>query len=66
MALVDYRRFINRDLPIEERACTSKARFLSRGEARSMVRHGRRCAARGDLRPYRCRSCGWWHLGHRR
>jgi hypothetical protein len=38
---VDYHQFINRDLPIWERACTSKVRFESRAEARSLARHGR-------------------------
>lgn len=66
MAIAGYRQLINRDLPIEERGCTSKARFLSRAEARSITRHGRRSAADGGLRPYRCRFCEWWHLGHRR
>ncbi len=64
MALAEYRRFINRDLPIEEKACTSKARFLSRGEARALIRRGWGRGAAGGLRPYRCRYCGWWHLGH--
>jgi len=45
-----------------ERGCTSKARFLSRREARSMGRHGRH--QDGSLRPYHCRFRDWWHLGH--
>jgi hypothetical protein len=63
MALDDYRRFINRDLPIRERACASKAVYLSRREARATAR-GRRMD--GSLNPYRCRFCSLWHLGHRR
>ena len=61
---LDYRQFINRDLPIVERGCTSKAAFVSRGEARSLVRHGR--FSSGNLEPYHCRTCGLWHLGHHR
>jgi hypothetical protein len=64
MAVTTYRAFINRDLPIRERACGSKAAYVSRGEARSTVRHGRR--QDGSLAPYRCRFCTLWHLGHRR
>ena len=34
MPVVDYRLFINRDLPIRARACESKAVYVTRGEAR--------------------------------
>jgi hypothetical protein len=61
---IDYRRFINRDLPLLERGCTSKAAFESRREARSLARQGRRSDGRSH--PYHCRTCGSWHLGHRR
>jgi hypothetical protein len=64
MSLLPYRQFINRDLPLVERGCTSKSLFVSRGEARSAARHGRR--QDGSLRPYRCRTCSAWHLGHPR
>jgi len=64
MALSTYRLFINRDLPIRERACESKAVYVSRRDARSHARHGRR--QDGSLAPYRCRFCSLWHLGHRR
>ena len=64
MSAIPYRQFINRDLPRFERGCTSKALFISRGEARSMSRNGRR--QDGSLYPYRCRYCDGWHLGHRR
>lgn len=62
METIGYRQFINRDLPLLDRGCTSKAVFLSRGEARNLVRHGRQGSA--GLHPYRCRHCGHWHLGH--
>ena len=64
MQTVDYRQFINRSLPLIERCCTSKALFTSRREARSLVRNGRRSS--GALKPYHCRSCRGWHLGHPR
>ena len=64
MPTVDYRQFINRDLPIRERACESKAVYVSRGDARSSARNGRR--QDGSLAPYHCRYCSLWHLGHRR
>jgi hypothetical protein len=63
MAL-EYRQFINRDLPLVERSCTSKARFLSRLEARALMRSGRRFD--GQCKPYHCRHCDGWHLGHPR
>ena len=61
---VAYRTLVNRDLPLIERACTSKAGFVSRAEARSLLRHGRHVD--GSMDPYRCRFCELWHLGHRR
>ena len=64
MPILDYRQFINRDLPIRERACGSKAVYVSRRDARSSARHGRR--QNGSLAPYHCRYCSLWHLGHRR
>jgi len=64
MLSADYRQFINRELPPIERGCTSKARFLNRREAQSLVRHGRHST--GSLAPYHCRYCQYWHLGHRR
>lgn len=64
MALDTYRLLINRDLPLRERACESKAVYASRGEARSLIRHGRRND--GGMKPYRCSFCAMWHIGHRR
>ena len=60
---VDYHCFINRDLPPRERGCTSKALFLSRQEARGLTRFGH---TDPGLKPYHCRYCDGWHLGHRR
>lgn len=64
MSAIPYRQLINRDLPRIERGCTSKALYISRREARSMGRHGRR--QDGAMRPYHCGWCGGWHLGHPR
>jgi hypothetical protein len=61
---VDYHQFINRNLPIVERSCTSKSLFLSRAEARTRARGGRH--ADGQVKPYHCRHCDGWHLGHPR
>jgi hypothetical protein len=62
MTSIPYRELINRDLPLLERGCTSKAMFISRREAQNVKRHGRH--QDGSVRPYRCRYCDWWHLGH--
>jgi hypothetical protein len=59
----DIGHLINRRLPAVERSCLSKAFFVSRREARSMARNGRR--SNGQLKPYRCRYGEHWHLGHR-
>lgn len=59
----DYRRYVNRDLPLVERACLSKARFVSRGEARQAVRSSR---VMTGVAAYHCRWCDHWHIGHRR
>ena len=64
LVIADYRLFINRDLPLVERGCTSKAAFISRREARSRANHSAR--SNGRLAPYHCRTCDLWHLGHRR
>jgi len=64
MLAIDYRTLINRNLPLEERGCTSKVTFSTRVEARSLARRGRR--SDGQLDPYHCRYCDFWHLGHRR
>jgi DNA-directed RNA polymerase subunit RPC12/RpoP len=63
MSALAYRSFVNRDLPIRERACESKAMYVTRGEARQRVR----AAGHIDpsMKPYRCRYCSMWHLGHR-
>ena len=64
MLHADYRLYVNRDLPIEERECTSKAAYSTRREARCMMRRGHHAA--GQLEPYHCSFCDLWHLGHPR
>jgi hypothetical protein len=64
MTAIGYRQFVNRNLPIRERACMSKAVFLSRREALNRIGHGHRGYA--GLKPYRCQWCDGWHLGHAR
>jgi hypothetical protein len=64
MRHIGYRQFVNRELAPRDRGCTSKAVYLSRREALSLRRHGKRGYA--GLHPYRCRYCDGWHLGHRR
>ena len=59
-----YRAFINRELPIVERACTSKTSYVSQSEARNLLRHGRHAGS--GMEPYHCQFCGFWHVGHRR
>lgn len=60
---VDYHQFINRDLPMRERACTSKSVFFSRREAKAVTRNPR---IGPGLKAYHCRWCDHWHLGHAR
>ncbi len=62
MTVIPYRQLINRNLPLVDRGCTSKALYITRREAKSEARHGRH--QDGSLHPYRCRYCDWWHLGH--
>ena len=62
--MVDIGQLVNRQLPRLERSCLTKARFVSRDEARALARHGRH--RDGQLSPYHCLYCGLWHLGHRR
>lgn len=64
MSLDAYHDLIHRDLPLTDRGCASKSVFVSRREARAMGRHGR--LQNGALRPYHCRRCAGWHLGHPR
>ena len=59
-----YRTLTERPRSPIERGCTSKISFTSRREARTRSRHGRHMD--GSLQPYRCVTCGAWHLGHRR
>lgn len=64
MSALAYREFVNRNLPTRDRACASKAVCLTRSDARQRVRAGRHID--GAMKPYHCRFCSMWHLGHRR
>jgi hypothetical protein len=54
MSVISYRQFINRDLPRIERGCTSKAIFVSRGEAPSVRRNRQRWRAASMPLPLLC------------
>ena len=44
--------------------CSSgKRAFVSRRAAKEMVKHLAK-VGEGHLRPYVCRECGGWHVGH--
>ena len=49
---------------LREKACTSKNRYATRGEARTAIAECEAHGARG-LREYRCPYCGGWHLTHK-
>lgn len=59
----DYRSLINRDLPHEERSCSSKAAYVSRREALATKQRSR---FDSGIKPYRCGYCENWHMGHNR
>lgn len=47
----------------EEIGCIGKARYLQRAHAKRAASQIRR-NGNNHLRPYRCRFCQCWHLGH--
>jgi hypothetical protein len=47
----------------EQRSCGGKIRLTSRGEARGAARYLVRPSS-GTVRPYCCRFCDGWHVGH--
>ncbi len=52
---------VERERALEDKACTSKNRYVDRADAEETIRlceeHGQR-----GLRTYKCRYCGGWHL----
>lgn len=42
-------------------ACAGKVPYSSRREAAHELRNQKRA---GSLKPYPCRECGKWHIGH--
>ena len=59
-ALKQYLSFINRDLPLREKVCTSKIPYVSRREATTTTQR------QESVKPYRCQFCTSWHVGHQR
>ena len=47
----------------EQRSCLQKVAYVSRGEARNAAHAVEGCHG-GRLKPYHCRFCGGWHVGH--
>jgi len=43
-------------------ACEGKLAYVSRQEAAHDLRNKR---PPGNMRPYRCKLCGLWHVGHK-
>lgn len=48
------------DLYAQERSCARKRRFLTRQEAKKVIKQKPQYG-----KPYLCRFCGCFHLGHR-
>jgi hypothetical protein len=44
--------------------CTGKRQYRQKDRAKRDARLARNGPA-GNVRPYRCSHCGWWHLGHK-
>jgi hypothetical protein len=51
----------NMNKPVGHCATTGKAQFTSRSSAKTTARHH---GTQGEVRPYKCNHCGYWHLGH--
>lgn len=45
-------------------SCDSKRAYATWRDARGAALH-RIKAAREPIRPYKCRFCQWWHIGHK-
>lgn len=59
------------DVPaFEKRACALKRKWTTEAEAKRAAKALRRLdrkqgvTGKGPVRPYRCRRCGAWHIGH--
>lgn len=45
--------------------CREKQAFTSAAEAAASIASGRQAGVlKGELRPYICQWCSWWHYGH--
>lgn len=49
------------DLP--ERQCHGKFKFTSKQRAKRFLKRARTMNGRGDVMPYTCPHCGYYHLG---
>ena len=51
-----------------DRRCAGQVRYLSWSDTEKAMRHIKRFKPRdnhkGRVKPYRCRHCQGWHLGH--
>lgn len=50
------------DLPRMKFSTCAKVAYQSRSDAKKAARFVR--VAHGRMRPYRCPTCGFWHIGH--
>lgn len=51
----------NLQKPVGHCTDTGKAQFTSRANAKAAAR---RYGTQGEVRPFRCGHCAYWHLGH--
>lgn len=49
---------------IRRKACLGKVRHDSHVSALGQIAKLRRVQGWSKLRPYRCKFCGHWHIGH--
>lgn len=49
-----------------ERSCLGKRRYVTKREAENAVIRIAKQEHDETIQRYRCRYCGFWHLGHRR
>lgn len=61
MAPKDARQTV-RSVGAGECSLTGKVGFVSRADARRVVKRERHVL--GRMRAYLCDGCGWWHVGH--
>lgn len=65
---VEIRRLLRRALRAENKRtieCVGKIRFEGFADAQRVARKRYESVHTGRV-PYRCPSCGWWHLGRKK